>query len=99
LAVKTLLYLLAGPPIPEIPSEFGIIIPVVVVVPVTASVPARVTADKADDQADVPVPWMVTLPTIWVFPCVTTSPKLLMIGIFYYYRAKITKVAIVGRAS
>jgi hypothetical protein len=31
----------------------------------------------------VPVPWTVTLPTTRVFPCVATSPKLLMTGIFY----------------
>jgi hypothetical protein len=57
--------------------------PVVVVVPETAKVPARVTADVAEDQLEVPVPWIVTLPTTWVFPCVATSPKLLMTGIFY----------------
>jgi hypothetical protein len=57
--------------------------PVVVVVPVMARVPARVTADVAEDQLEVPVPWIVTLPTTRVLPCVATSPKLLMTGIFY----------------
>jgi hypothetical protein len=39
------------------------------------------TAELALENDEVPVPWIVRFPVAVVFPWVTTSPKLVMVGI------------------
>ena len=54
-----------------------------VVIPVTASVPAKVTADVALEKEEVPPPCIIKFPVTVVLPWVTTSPKFVTVGIFY----------------
>ena len=68
-------------PIPHTKSAEGTMLLLCVVIPVTASVPAMVTADKALEKDEVPVPCTVRLPVAVVLPWVTTSLKFVTVGI------------------
>jgi hypothetical protein len=81
LAENILLKRWAEVPIPQDKSALGMILLECVVTPVTARVPAMVTAEVAPEKEEVPVPWTVRFPVAVVLPWVTTSPKLVMVGI------------------